>query len=433
MSVWRYEAVDLRDPARPVERRGELAAPSAAEARAALRGVGLQVLSLREDRPARSRPGRDLRRARPAGGDEQAAAARETALDRWLRGRRAQSRADLVDSMATLLRTGVPLAEALDTIASAGDALPRSLRRAVVAAREDVRSGMSLSAALARHPSWFDRTEVAAVEAAQVGGTLPETLARLAERHGRGARLAQRVAAALAYPAVVACAALAVSAFLATRTLPELAAILENARVAVPGLTRAVIAAGGGLARWWPAILVAAAGIALALAAGIPMLAARLPDGARDRLDRMLPLVVRRIAVAGALRRVSELLESGVPLVEALRVAAPAHGGATAGLAAALRGAASSIERGGDASSSLGSPAWFDAELRRLVAVGEAGGELGRVLAEVATRRERQAARLVDRLAALLEPAAIVLLAALVGTVAMAAVLPLVRLQEVLR
>ncbi|MBL9149245.1 MAG: type II secretion system F family protein [Phycisphaerae bacterium] len=140
----------------------------------------------------------------------------------------------------------------------------------------------------------------------------------------------------------------------------------------------------------------------------------------------------RGVALARALRRVAELLRSGLPLVEALRVTAPSCRGLSTGLAMALRRAARRIESGDDVSESLDAPAWFDAELRRLVAVGEAGGGLEPVLLRVAERHERQADRLVDRLSSLLEPAAILVLAALVGTVVMAAVLPLVKLQEVL-
>ena len=80
----------------------------------------------------------------------------------------------------------------------------------------------------------------------------------------------------------------------------------------------------------------------------------------------------------------------------------------------------------------LAEPAWFDAELRRLVSVGEAGGELDAVLVRIGERYERQVGRMVERLAALLEPAVIVVLAFFIGTVVMAAVLPLIRLQEVL-
>jgi type II secretory pathway component PulF len=428
VSVWRYEAIDIRDPSRPSPRRGELVAPTAAEARAALRGVGLSVVAIREARPGpSSRPDRAARIGRPRGAD------RERAVDRWLRTRRLQLRADLLDAIATLLRTGVPLLESLDTLLAGGDALPSSLRRSLSSVRDDVRSGGSLASALGRHPGWFDPVEVAAVEAAQVGGLLPDTLAQLADRQTRGAALGQRILSALAYPAVVATVGLFVAAFLATRTLPELATILSNARVEVPALTAAVIAVGAVLSAWWPVLVVGGVGAAIGLAAALAGGARRLPTAARDRLDRAVPTVVRRAALATALRRISELLAAGVPLVEALRVAAPAHAGLVAGLGDALRAAASSIERGCDAASAFDAPAWFDPELRRLIAVGESTGELGRVLAEMAARRERQAARLVDRLASLLEPASIILLAALVGTVAMAAVLPLVRLQEVLR
>jgi len=75
---------------------------------------------------------------------------------------------------------------------------------------------------------------------------------------------------------------------------------------------------------------------------------------------------------------------------------------------------------------------WFDRELVRLVLVGESAGELHTVLRQVGGARSRRARRRIDRLAALLEPAVILVLAALVGLVVMSAVLPMLKLQEVI-
>jgi type II secretory pathway component PulF len=479
MSVWRYQAVDLRDPSRPTERRGEITGESPAEVRAALRAVGLQVLDLREERSLRPRPAKGERTdgrasaVRSSGSSDGGAAGDGTAIDRWLRNRRVQERADAFDALATLLASGVPLIECVDTLVAAGESMPKHLRRTLVAMRETLRSGESLSVAMTPFRSWFDPAEVAMVEAAQLGGTLPNVLRELAERQERSARLGQRLVSALAYPAIVACVGLGVGVFLSTKTLPQLSSILVSAKLEVPALTSAVMALGQGLAKWWWILSIAIVVTLVGLSVGLPKVVASMPPARRARFDRLLPLAVRRLAVSRAIQRIAELLRSGVPLVESLRVAAPAHRGLTVGLSVALRRTADAIESGADVATALakaedgtdtqkrrlesdhtsadrstdsqrtsgfqtesGAPtecgAWFDAELRRLVAVGEAGGELEQVLVRLGERYERQVSRLVDRLAATLEPAVILALAAIVGTIVMAAVLPLVRLQEIL-
>lgn len=427
MSVWRYRAVDLRDPTRPVERRGELAGETAAEVRAALRAIGLQVLAVEGGGPP-TRSGAKVRRAL----DGASGAGGDTAFVRWLRSRRIEARADVFDSLATLLSSGVPLLDSFDTLLAAGASIPRDLRRTFVAMRESLRSGASLSDAMRHHPSWFDPAEVAMIEAAQLGGTLATVLRELAERQAKSAQLGQRLLSALLYPAIVACVGLGVVVFLATKTLPQLSSILVAAKLEVPPLTAAIMAVGQGIARWWWLIaVVVVCGIA-AMGLLLPAVVARVRPEVRARFDGFVPLVVRRLAVARAVLRIAELVRAGVPLAEALRVAAPAHRGVTVGLSLALRDAVRRIEEGSDVAGALDHPAWFDAELRRLVAVGEAGGDLDTVLVRLGERYERQVERLVDRLAATLEPAVLLVLAGLVGTVVMAAILPLVRLQEVL-
>jgi type IV pilus assembly protein PilC len=150
----------------------------------------------------------------------------------------------------------------------------------------------------------------------------------------------------------------------------------------------------------------------------------RLPKFIR----RTTPLVLRRVSVARVAQGLSELLRAGTPAVEALRVIAPAAGG---GLRRRLEEAADRLERGDSLVDALDDPYWFDAEFRRLLAVGENAGELDVMLERIGDRYERRSRILIDRLAALLEPAVILVLAALIGIVVMASVLPLLRLQEV--
>lgn len=490
--MWRYEAIDLREPGRPVRRKGEIAGETAADARAALRAVGLQVLRIHPDNPRSPRKFRTPRlsqvgklltsrrdAAQPEADDSPASTpaadsgARGNRLaDTLFRGRRVQERADAFDALATLLDSGVPLADAVETLAEAHDGHSRGLRRVLLAIREDLRAGRPLSASLARHPGWFDEAEVAMVDAAEVAGTLATTLAEVARRQARSAATLQKLIGALAYPAVVATIGVAVALFLATQTLPQLVSILVGAKLEVPALTAGLVAVGTAARDGWRVIAIALVALPAAAIALGPRMLARLGPRWRARLDALVPLAIRRMATARALLRIADLLRAGVPLVEALRTVGNGCKGPASGLGAALLAAARRVEEGDDFATALAPPSplspdpgtqrkpsrsndatmasprtspgtdarassfrgrgWFDAECVRLVAVGEATGDLARVLERLGERYERQTARLVDRLAGLLEPAAVIALAVLVGTVVMAAVLPLLRLQEIL-
>ena len=146
----------------------------------------------------------------------------------------------------------------------------------LVQVREALRGGESLAQAMQDHASWFDPTEIAMVDAAQHGGTLPEVLRSLTERHERSDELTSKLAGALTYPAIVTLIGLGVVVFLSVRTLPQLVQILTDAGIPTPALTERVMAFGSFLYHWWPAIgvgllvliLMAAVLRALALGAG---------------------------------------------------------------------------------------------------------------------------------------------------------------------
>lgn len=501
--LWRYEAISRPSPGVPGndsggsqtvttadDRRnrmsgailhGEVSAESAADARAALRSAGLRVLSVRPLQARRAASAAPSGPAQPRSPSEDAdssllksrSPSREQRTDSahalgafrdhllaYLRRRRTQARADALDAIATLLDSGLPLLSALDTLTSAdgsGD-LNSTLRRALLAVREDLRSGLALPSALRGHPGWFDPVEIALIAAAESGGGLAPALRELADRHAMSAKLSQKLVGALTYPAIVAAIGVAVAIFLALRTLPQLTAVLVSAKLEVPALTQAVIAIGTFVARWSWAVILGAVGIAVVAAVARQLhLGAFVPAPIRGVLAIRGPKVVRRIAVGRVSMLLADLLRAGIPLVDALRLAAPSCRGLAAGLGSVLLDSANRIERGESFVESLSSKSagniadvstrrtgvraadhavrvgWFDREFLQLVSVGEASGELAPMLDRIGRRYERRSTRQIDRLATILEPATIIVLAVFVGTVVVAAVLPLVKLQEVLR
>jgi len=413
MTVWRYTAFPVAEPGQ--RREGELSAQTAELARASLRRVGLQVVRIR---PAKQN-------LIPAGALRWPAA--RQALDQYLAQRRSPVKSELFDSAATMLEAGIPLLEALSALVEAKAGRASASRTMLVQLRDAVRSGASLDDAMREHASWFDPAEVAIVEAGRHSGELATVLRALASRHGRADALRQRLIGALAYPSVIACVGVSVVIFLSVKTLPELAAILKGADIEVPALTRSIMTIGQGLVGYgWLAI-------PLAVVTAVLVLAWRSRRSSRPSARTWAPRLVRRMQVGRLLLALTELTRAGVPLVEALRVTEPTlRGWGSLHLRRVVTDAADELERGGTIGGALRDERWFDGEFRRLAAVAETAGELDEVFGRIGERYERRSERSISRLATLLEPAVIVFLAVLVGLVVLGAVLPLVRLQEVL-
>lgn len=404
MPVYRYTAAASGGSAS----RGEIAADSPQQVRAALRRMGLAPLRIVETRPPKTKN-----------------AAARLDLDALRRGRRRTLLVELYENLGALVATGTRLAPALDILAGARSG--RGERRLATLCRqlaERVRQGAALAAAMRERTDWFGSVDAALVAAAEQSGELDGALAELAAHHGRAGELRGRLAMTMAYPALLALVGTGVVVFLATTTVPQLAGALADAGAELPRST-AILASAGRLvaANPLPVVVLASAVLgALAWLVATPRLA-------RARLR--LPLAGRTIAradLAGVCLLLARLLRSGIPLDEALGLAAPAARNA------AIRGAVERLGRdlrsGRTAADLLESSGLFEPVFCRVVEVGEESGELPQVLETLGERFRLSSHRLVDRLAAALEPAMILALAAAVGFVVYAAVAPMLRLAQ---
>lgn len=404
MGVWRYKAIPIDGPGDV--RTGELSGDCAADVRASLRRARLQVLEIRQLRTY------SIPLAK--------------AFDHHLQVRRRDTKADLYDSLSTMLESGLPLTDSLDALAESSR---HSLRSMLLQVRESVRAGEDLAEAMASQTSWFDPVELALVRAGQHAGDLSGVLRNLSSRHARSGELTQKLIGALAYPALVACVGLGVVIFLSTTTLPDLVRILEGASLKTPRLT--VLVMGFGNAVYQFGVWLLGLGFVLVLSAfaggsWLKRTGVRRPAWT----GRCSPVVLRRIAIARFSKSLAELIGAGIPAVEAIRILTPTIGASA--LRMSLDEAVQRVEQGEHLADALDDPHWFDPEFRRLLTVGEDAGEVEQMLTRIGERYERRSRQLIDRLAAFIEPAVILILAALVGTVVIASVLPLLRLQEVL-
>lgn len=385
--------------------RGELTADSAYQVRLALRRMGLAPISVRVARTA-------IDAGAKAGG-------LRALVARSLAARRRAALAELYEGLSMLLVSGLALSASLELLG--GGSGPTLLCKSLA---ERVRSGATLSDALAERADWFGVVDVALVRAAEQSGELEKALAGLAERHARSNELRGKLAGALAYPALLTIFGLGVVIFLTTTTLPQLAATLSDSNVSLPGPTKVLLSIGAlHSARWW----IAAPAFA-ALLAWIGWLARR------DRIAKwwlrfpLIGRVIQRGQSAELSLLLSRLLDAGIPLGEALAIAGPTVGNAA--MRAALAEMEAALRAGRSVADALRASGVFDPVFCRALEVGEESGELASTLRTLGTRFQSSTRRLIDRLASVLEPVVILVLAACIGFVVYAAIAPMLRLAQ---
>ncbi|WP_066093792.1 type II secretion system protein XpsF [Xanthomonas massiliensis] len=337
------------------------------------------------------------------------------------RGLRGAALVEFTQQLATLLAAGQPLDRALGILTD----LPEDARarRTIVAVRDQVRGGVSLSAALERQHGTFSRLYVNLVRAGEAGGSLHATLQRLGEYLERGRELQGRVVNALVYPAILLAVVGLALMFLLGYVVPQFAQMYESLDVQLPWFTRAVLALGLFVRQWWPLLLAVPALAVL----GFERL--RRNAGFRAAFDAWLlrrPLLgplLARLETARLARTLGTLLRNGVPLLAALGIARNVLGNRA--LAADLGEATEAVRNGRGLSAALSRQARFPRLALQMIQVGEESGTLDAMLLRTADTFEQDSARLIDRLLSALVPAITLVLAAVVGTVIVAVLVPL--------
>lgn len=385
-------------------RRGVWEAPSSHSVAAALRGQGFWILDVRP-RPARPKLAAAL----------QAITARASLLERSL----------LARHLALMLRAGLTIDRALEILGA--QTHRRGLQRALHQVHGEVRRGEALSVACARYPRVFPALFVSVLRWGEAGGSLPESLERLATQFEKDLELRSKVRGALIYPAIVVGAAMLVGGVMSLFVLPRLLTLFESFKLDLPLPTRILLFVGRAVTTHGLRTLLILLGLGVAL-----LLAARLST-VRPRLHRLvlyLPVVgrlVRNVNLARFERILGSLIRSGLPIVEALGITSTA----TTNLwyQAALREVLAQAQRGLPMAGILGkSPRLFPAIHSQMVAVGEETGKLAEVLLYLADFTEGEVDAATKNLATTIEPLLLVIIGVLVGGVALSVILPIYQL-----
>uniref|UniRef100_UPI003D8145F5 type II secretion system inner membrane protein GspF n=1 Tax=Trichloromonas sp. TaxID=3069249 RepID=UPI003D8145F5 len=323
--------------------------------------------------------------------------------------------------LATLLGAGLPLDEALATLAGQLEQSP--LARILGSVRGEVLQGTALHTALARHPHIFSPLFVNMIEVGEHSGTLDQVLEQLADFLEEQARLHSRLQAALAYPLLMAVIGTAVLIFLVTFVVPKVTRMLTDMGQSLPLPTRLLISGSDFLTDWWWLLLILIAAAAIGLQRYANSEKGRLEF---DRLALRLPLFGRLnllLATARLTRTLGTLLQSGVPLLKALSIVANLLTNRI--LRQAIDDTTLAVREGESLAAPLKRAAVFPPMVAQMAAVGERSGELETMLLRVADAYEHQAELRIAGLLSLLEPLMILLMGGAVGFIVLAILLPI--------
>src|SRR5215475_6441383 len=313
--------------------------------------------------------------------------------------------------MATLIKSGIPLAEALGALVEQISNV--RLKTPVSEVRTAVNEGQSFADALAKHPRLFDELFVSMVRAGEVAGNLDEVLTRLADFLEGSQKLKSKVQSAMIYPLVMVVVGAIIMSVLMIKVIPNITEMFKQQGKTLPINTRMLIASSDFLRNWWWAAL-------FALVAGIVLFMQWIKgkDGRRawDGFLLKLPVVgelVRTINVSRFARTLGTMLHSGVPMLRSLDTAKQIVGNVL--IQEAVDDAKRAVTEGESLATTLKKSGQFPATMIHMVAVGEKAGQLEQMLSRVAEAYEAEVDTKLSRLTALLEP---VMLVAMGGAVA---------------
>ncbi|MBW2622261.1 MAG: type II secretion system F family protein [Deltaproteobacteria bacterium] len=295
----------------------------------------------------------------------------------------------------------------------------------------DIEEGRMLSDALRRHPKVFSIEYISLVKAGEAGGFLQKILNRINEMQEKRQAFKAQFLSALAYPAFLSAAGLAVVIFVIVAILPKFTVFFEGKESILPGTTRFLMALSDSMrGYWWVYILIAAG-----LVAGIGIF--RASRFGRKLIDRFFvsgPIVSRlfnKIYTCELLRTLGHLLESQVPLLEALEV--------TQGTVKNvyfrnfIDQMKEHVRQGGRLSQPFATYPYIQETVKQMVATGEETGNLPKVMLRLAGFYDIEVDREIKSVSTMIEPIALIVLGGVVGLIVSSVILPMFRLAHAIQ
>ena len=293
---------------------------------------------------------------------------------------------------------------------------------------ENIAAGGTFSEALTAYPKIFDKLYVNMVKAGEAGGVLEVVLGRLAEFAEKSEKIKNKVKGAMIYPCVVLVAAVGITWFLLVAVIPKFQSVFNDmlGGAALPAITQFVINASEFMQHNGLQIALAVAAVVV-----ICKVIGKTEKGAYlfDALKLKMPVtgtLAQRSAVSKFTRTLGTLLSSGVPILQSLVITRDTTGNRI--LTQAIQNVHDAVKEGESMTQPLSQCKVFPPMVVSMVEVGEETGALADMLTRIANTYDDEVDNAVAGMTAAIEPALIIVLAVVVGTVVIAMFLPMVKI-----
>jgi general secretion pathway protein F len=413
MAAFLYVAVDAEGR----ERKGVLEGDTARHVRQLLRDQALLPVSVAE----------------VVGEQKQAAVEGATGRRqfsfKFQRGLSASDLSLITRQLATLVKSSLPLEEALLAVSQQTD--KPKVRNTMLGVRSKVMEGHTLADSLAEFPNSFPELYRATVAASEQSGHLDAVLERLADYTENREELRSRTLGAMLYPVMLFIVCVAIVFFLLVSIVPKVVEVFRNSEAELPLLTQALIA-GSDFMRAYGLVLI------IAIGGGVWLFRRwlRIESNRRRWHDFLLRLplvgkIVRGSNTARFARTLSTLTASTVPVLEALRISGEVV--TNLPMKAAVTDAAVRVREGAPIGKSLAQSRLFPPMMIHLISSGESSGELDTMLERAANHQERELDGLLQALVGLLGPLMILVMGGLVLVIVLAMLLPIFELNQLVK
>lgn len=340
-----------------------------------------------------------------------------------LRGVNEQALVVFARQFATMINAGLAMVRCLDVLSvQTEDAI---LKTVITAVRREVEGGSTLAAALGKFPKVFSPLFVNMVRAGELGGILDDVLNRLATFLEKDFNLKKKVKSAMTYPAVILVMAVLIVLFLVVFIMPTFVELFNGMHMTLPVPTRILIAFTNGARNPYvviPTIVIAIVAFILFNRYTSTQVGRRQYDAFKLKLP-VFGMLIRKVAISRFCRTLGTLLQSGVPIMQALEIVGKASGNEV--VAETVNKVRESVREGESIAVPLQLSGLFPPLVTQMVAVGEETGNLDGMLSKISDFYDTEVEYMLASLTSLLEPLLILFMGFIVGFIVISVFLPL--------
>jgi type IV pilus assembly protein PilC len=336
---------------------------------------------------------------------------------------------DFTQQLSVMIKAGINLRAALEGIAE--QTQHPTFKKIIIGLKTDVESGKQFSEAIARHPKLFGPLYVNMVRASEMSGSFAKMLDRITGYIAQQIETRKMVVGASIYPAVIGTMAVCVTIFLLTFVLPKFYSVFEGKEDILPWATKFLMNTSRLIIANWPFIV----GGAIAMG-GVAFAFCKTELGAFwvDKSKLHVPIVknmFRALYISRSLHTMGQLINAGVPMLDTLAITGDISGNRL--YKSMWRGVYASVKQGKKITAPLTKTKLLPRAVSQMISAGEESGKLGEVLDEISAYYAKHLKDAIKAVTSMIEPVMIICMGGVVGFIAMAIILPIFKMSQVVK